>query len=390
MVGGGLTFPKLVGKGRWVDDRTLVWSWQLEADHEYWLSINSSRFTNFRNLQGEPAVPYPIAFRTGPRPAGSKAGTPVETASPERNRAAVEHLQRAITEDYSYRDRRGVNWDSQFTLFARKLESATTAKEFAQTAAQLLESAEDIHLWLEADGQTIPTFRRRAAWNVATVNLPRRVPGWQQRSAVVSSGAFEDGTLYVCIRSWPGDGANELEPAFQVLAEAAQANKPLIIDVRANGGGSEDLAAKFAGCFVDRPVVYAKHVNRANGKFTEPIERTLQPNKGRPQFRGRVAVLMGLGTVSSSEAFVMMMKQAPGCTLIGERTAGCSGNPRPVELGNGVKVFVPSWRSLRLDGTCLEGEGFAPDVEVKASQDDFKERDPVLDAALKHLREGKR
>jgi hypothetical protein len=92
MVGGGPTFPKLAGKGRWVDDRTLVWSWQLEPDHDYWLSINSSRFTNLRNRQGEPAVPYPIAFRRGSRPGGGKASTPSEKASPERNRAAVEHL----------------------------------------------------------------------------------------------------------------------------------------------------------------------------------------------------------------------------------------------------------------------------------------------------------
>jgi len=84
-----------------------------------------------------------------------------------------------------------------------------------------------------------------------------------------------------------------------------------------------------------------------------------------------------------------MMKQVRGCTLIGERTAGSSGNPSPVDLGNGVSAFVPSWRSLRVDGTCLEGEGFAPDVEVRASPGDFRAGDPVLDAALKRLREAR-
>jgi len=389
VVGGGPTFPKFVGKGRWLDDRTLVWSWQLAPEHDYWLSINSDRFTNFRNPQGEPAVAYPIAFRTAPRAGSGQDPTSSAAELSGRNREALGHLRRAINDDYSYRDRRSVNWDDRFKLFAPKLESASSTKAFAETAAQLLAPAEDIHLWLEADGQVVPTYRRYSTGNVATASLPQRIPGWRQRSSIVFTGAFDDGIRYVCIRSWPANAADELEPAYDLLAEAAKEGKALIIDVRANGGGSEDLAARFAGCFVDRPVVYARHVHRSGGKFSEPINRTLQPNKARPQYRGRVAVLMGLGTVSSCESFVMMMKQVRGCTLIGERTAGSSGNPSPVDLGNGVSAFVPSWRSLRVDGTCLEGEGFAPDVEVRASPGDFRAGDPVLDAALKRLREAR-
>ena len=95
---------------------------------------------------------------------------------------------------------------------------------------------------------------------------------------------------------------------------------------------------------------------------------------------------MGQGTVSSAESFAMMMKQVPGCTLIGDRTAGCSGNPRPVDLGNGVVAFVPGWKDLRPDGTCLEGEGFAPDLTVKTTPEDFQQSDPVIEAALRVLR----
>jgi C-terminal processing protease CtpA/Prc len=58
-----------------------------------------------------------------------------------------------------------------------------------------------------------------------------------------------------------------------------------------------------------------------------------------------------------------------------------------VELGNGVTLFVPSWEDLRLDDTCLEGEGFAPDIEVKTTAKSFGKKDPVIEAALKFLRE---
>jgi len=159
--------------------------------------------------------------------------------------------------------------------------------------------------------------------------------------------------------------------------------------VRANGGGSEPTAQVFAGCFLQRSAVYAKNTTRRDGNFIGPFDRAVEPNKNRPPFRGRSAVLMGQGTISSSESFVMMMKQAPGCTLIGDRTAGSSGNPKPVDLGNGVTVLVPSWKDLRLNGTCLEGEGFAPDIAVKVAPEAFEKADPVLEMALRTLRGNK-
>ncbi len=382
IVGGGPTFPKMVGRPRWVDDRTLVAAWQLEPEHDYWLSINSGKFTNFRNPGGESAVPYPISFRT------SKGDAASTVNFAERNREAFDHLKEAINKDYSYRDLRGVEWERRFELVTPRLRVIPTPLKFAEEMAELMSPAQDVHLWLMVDGRQIPTYKRQSAWNVATSELPRLVPGWKECSRIVFSGTFPDGIRYLCIRSWPADAADQLDPAYEVLADAASAGKPLIIDVRANGGGAEPLAAKFAGCFIEKPAVYAKHVTRRDGKFSEPMDREFEPNKGRPRFKGPSAVLIGLGTVSSCESFAMMMKQAPGCTLVGDRTAGASGNPRPVDLGNGVTVYVPSWKDLRLDGTCLEGEGFAPDVKVKTSPQDFKQSDPVIEEALKVLRKG--
>ncbi len=386
VVGGGPKFPKLVGKARWVDERTFVWSWHLEPEHDYWLSINSSSFKNFRSRDGEPAVPYSIAFQTG-KPTGGDSTNGAARRLVLLNREAVFHLKRALDEDYSYRDLRQVDWEQRFKEFTPRLEAAASPRRFADLAAQLLAPAQDIHLWLRVGEENVYTWQRRAAWNVATSLLPRQIPHWQARNGIVSTGQFEDGIRYLFIRSWPDEAREQLEPAYEALAEAAEAGKPLLIDVRANGGGSESMAAEFAGCFLEKPAVYAKDVIRRDGRFSPPFDRVVKPNRARPRFRGRTAVLAGAGTVSSCESFVMMMKQAPGCTIVGQRTAGCSGNPKPVDLGNDVVAFFPSWKDLRLDGSCLEGEGFAPDVEVKAGADEFEKGDPVLAAALKLLRE---
>jgi len=55
-------------------------------------------------------------------------------------------------------------------------------------------------------------------------------------------------------------------------------------------------------------------------------------------------------------------------------------------LGNGVTVYLPSWKALRPDGTCFEGEGIAPDFPIRAAAEELKTADPILQAALTLLR----
>src|SRR5690349_16790321 len=89
--------------------------------------------------------------------------------------------------------------------------------------------------------------------------------------------------------------------------------------------------------------------------------------------------LLGQGPrcVSSNESFLLMMRTVPGCKLIGARSRGASGNPKPTELPNGVTVYLSSWRDLLPDGTCFEGVGIAPDIDVPGSQGEAPDQDPV-------------
>jgi len=90
--------------------------------------------------------------------------------------------------------------------------------------------------------------------------------------------------------------------------------------------------------------------------------------------------------MSSNESFVQMLGQARDCTVVGQRTYGSSANPKPHELPNGVTIFIPSWQDLLPDGTCNEGVGLAPDVEVAATPADLEKSDPILAKALELLR----
>lgn len=389
VVGGGETYPEIVGRPKWVNKRTIVISVKLRPNHEYWLSVNNDRFRNFTNQAGEPAVSYPIRFRTTGRRSAANNGATDGAANDQAvaNRRAYETMRAAIRDHYSYRDRLGIDWDQYLSQNLDALIAAPSAKDFAQVAGTLLARAEDKHIWLRVGDETIGSYMRPSVPNANFQLLPRTVPHWKMYGKQVASGRWDDGIGYLFIGSW--SGSRDMEQAIFDGYDDVRDARALVIDVRGNGGGAEPLAQQFAGCFVNEPQLYGKHVYRdANSKtgFSEMRERWLQPNSSRPHFTGRVAVLTGPAVMSSCESFLLMMKTCPSVQLVGGRSQGSSGNPKPHDLGNGVILFLPSWKDMTADGIELEGVGVAPDIVVDARPEEFAATDAVLEAALNSLR----
>ena len=382
-VGGGPGFPKPTGQPRWLDRRTCALPVQLEPDHDYSFSINSERFTKFQGTDGVPAVPMPVTFHT----AGRRDAVELTL---EQVRAAISELRRAIDQHYSYRDRRGLDWDDLFLKSRSSLEQARTPAALAAAAANVLRAAEDVHIWLEAGGKIVPTFQRDVRPDFDLAMIRTEVPDFEQVSRAAFSGRFADGTGYVLLGSL--DRGRVPIEKLDVVLRRFQDAPALILDLRANGGGDEGLAREIAGCFVDQPVTYARHVLRAPdlpSGFSEPIDRVLTPaREGRPRFRGKVAVLQGRFTLSSAEALVLMMKQVPRCITLGDTTYGSSGNPKPHDLGGGVTLYLPSWKNMDAKGQELEGRGIAPDVFVGVDPASLRDGDPILAAVRKSLTAG--
>ena len=141
----------------------------------------------------------------------------------------------------------------------------------------LLAKARDKHLWIKVGQDTVPTFVQPVLPNVYLAALPKLVPNWQQHTPVLASGRWEDGIGYVRIDTWDRAKTKELAPVFEVLEQFKDA-PALIIDVRANGGGDERIARSVAGCFVEKPTVYAKHV------IVDPTQPTALANRTTARF----------------------------------------------------------------------------------------------------------
>lgn len=381
VVGGGPTFPEVKEKPRWADAKTLVIKVGLQPDHEYWMSLNSDTFLGFRSREGrEPAAPRPIGFKT--RAVGAE---PAATLTVERNRAAVAALRNAIDENYAYRDRLKVDWEAAFAKHGQAMEAAKTENQFARAAARLLREAEDGHVYVRAGGRTIGTHVNASPPNFVFQTLRKAVTDWREHDNGVISGRVGGGEVgYLVVSDWNAAAEKSLDEAFSAVKGA----KGLIIDVRANGGGDEVAARRFAGRFVDGPKVYSKNRIRRDGKWQGPFDRTVEARPEAERYGGPVAVLVGPKVGSSCESFVLMMRESPRCRLVGGVTKGSSGNPKPHELGNGVTVLLSSWEDQAPDGTLVEGRGVTPDVVVKATPAELWQRDAVLEAGIAAARKG--
>lgn len=387
VVGGGPNFPQVTEKPRWSDAKTLVLNVKLQADHEYWMSLNSDTFQGFRSREGrEPAVPRPLGFKTRAAVAESAA-----TLSADSNRIGIAALRKAIDDDYAYGDRLKVDWDAAFAKEEPAMEGAKTVNQFARAVARLLRDAEDAHVYVRAGGRTIGTHVNAGVPNFSFETVRKAVKDWRDHGHGVISGRVGDGgdggggdLGYMVISDWDAAAAKALDEAFGAVKDA----KGLIVDVRANGGGDEVAARQFAGRFVDGPKVYSKDRVRQGGKWQGPFDRVIEPRPEAERYGGPVAVLVGPKVGSSCESFVLMMRQSPRCKLVGGVTKGSSGNPKPHDLGNGVTVLLSSWEDQMPDGTVVEGRGVTPDVMVKTTPAELRQRDAVLEAGIAAVRKG--
>ncbi len=200
------------------------------------------------------------------------------------------------------------------------------------------------------------------------------------------------GTVYVAIRTFDsGDVVQQFDKIFEKVRKA----RGLIIDVRENGGGSTDNAHGIISYLTDRPLKGSHWRTRQympsfrawnqEEKWHEGAHDPVQP-RGENPFLGPLVVLIGPGTVSAAEDFLIPLHHSGRTTLVGERTAGTTGQPLLVSLPAG-KARICTKRDTYPDGREFVGIGVIPDVEVHPTREDIASgRDAVLEKGLELLR----
>jgi carboxyl-terminal processing protease len=217
--------------------------------------------------------------------------------------------------------------------------------------------------------------------------------------AVESEGRWLEGRVaYIRVPSWN-------DPRFEnralELLEQFKDAAALVVDVRGNNGGS--TPDDFIAALMDRPwrwwaestparfAVFSYYAEKGRPGFEDfgrlQLSWPATSSDGKGLFAGPLAILIDEGCHSACEDFVLPFKDNGRAVLVGEATAGSTGQPYIAGLGDGMWMLIGAKREIFPDGSRFEGIGIAPDARVLPTPETLTAgRDVELERALDLLR----
>lgn len=226
-----------------------------------------------------------------------------------------------------------------------------------------------------ADGETRSVVLRRLA----------NPEFW--REPVISFRALDDDLGYIRISRWTGEN---IPQTFDRALERFKITKGIVIDVRGNGGGNDELADLVNGRLTEKPVLSSIDFWRKAGSDIYNRSIGWVRPRGPWTYKGRVAVLIDEGSMSACEHFVSGVEAMGNVLLVGAPTNGAGGGPTTVNLPDGTRVRISRALGLRANGVVFEGHGIPPHIFSTPTLDDLREgRDAGLETAKEWIVSGK-
>jgi C-terminal processing protease CtpA/Prc len=251
----------------------------------------------------------------------------------------------------------------------------------------------DYNLLLGGKGTTCELELRGAERMPYKVRLTRDIAVMVRPDSEPHLRWLADGIAHLTLKSF---GDNSVISGFDSLFAVLATSKALIIDLRDNGGGNSGVGYALLGHLTDTPFPIVRcgsrdysPLKRAQGYRWEWHEEDPAnwPADGAWHYEKAVVVLISPRTGSAAEDFCAAFQSMQRGKLVGEVTAGSTGQPLGFDLPGGGTAIVCTAHCTFPDGEQFVGIGIRPDIAAAPGVEDIREgRDPVLQAALQSLR----
>lgn len=303
-------------------------------------------------------------------------------------RGLLDHVWRDVDRHYSLFMAKGVDWDSLHDAYSARASEARNDSALAEVLGAMLAELRDVHVGLSVGSRHYhyTGYDSRPAFfdpNVVAYYLTDRGPA---PNGHMARGHATPDIGYLWILHFARSGFDvDIDESLERLASVPA----MIIDVRDNPGGELTNMVTVASRFADRDRTYGFRQFRDGPRHTDlsPPQPLVVSPAGSRRFQGPVAVLTNRKSSSAAEAFVLAMRSLPNVTIVGDSTAGGSGNANARELPNGWTYRFPIAMLLDERRASFEEIGLVPDIWVRGSAEELAaNRDGALDTALAVIR----
>lgn len=158
----------------------------------------------------------------------------------------------------------------------------------------------------------------------------------------------------------------------------------IIIDLRGNGGGDDEVGIKLANLlFAQKTVLMITKTRKGDDDYYQarPEKRT---------YSGPVVILQDEMSGSASEQFAAGMQESGRAYVVGIKTQGDDMDADLKKLPTGAYLVYPYGQPRTPKGVIVEGRGVVPDKEVKLSRAELLSGiDAQLDAAINYIQQHK-
>ena len=143
--------------------------------------------------------------------------------------------------------------------------------------------------------------------------------------------------------------------------------RSMIIDLRQNGGGSDDMVVFLASYFIDsvEPIVFRISYSTIDGTYYTSMLPAYVPGKRLTHVP--IYLLTSRATASAAEAFACILKNYnQNVVIVGRKTRGAENPVSHLPVGDEYILRIPSWRKIYSSlKTTWEGTGLSPDIDVE-------------------------
>ncbi len=308
---------------------------------------------------------------------------PVQPAEPCDTDAAetLTALDELFESHYPYFEARGIDWPSELATIradADVMSIGDSLESFVQRLGDGHTGPEDVDIVSleqrfiayadptggpDADIDSLVGVELTATLDaLETVQFdPTGTVGW---------GHTSNGVGYLIIVGF--EGAVDDDPRSSLLALRAALDSAvtdlvafdaLVVDMRFNVGGYEDLALAAAGYFTDEPVAAYRKWPHAQ---PDPFVQTVSVRPAPVAYDGDVAVLVSPVTASAAETFLLDIEAVTGgdATLVGAASAGEFSDAIDWRLPDGTEFTMSMEHYTTVDGVSYEAIGVPVDVEA--------------------------